>query len=125
MVICADNSFLFSLYGNDIKSAEAVPWIVTITSVIWISSLNHFELLNALRFSECRRFIGSGHAAQFISDFLTEASHLSHAHTLTGGHLSFEILHVAAAKIIGATHFLTFDANQRKLAESEGLEVPL
>ena len=56
---------------------------------------------------------------------LVEACRLSQAHTLTGGHRGFDILHVAAAKVTGATHFLTFDANQKKLAEKEGLVVPL
>jgi predicted nucleic acid-binding protein len=144
MVICADTSFLFSLYGNDTKTAEAVAWSVTNTSAIWISSFNHFELLNALRFAECRRFIDPGQADQFIAEFLedlssanliektcnlgeilTEANRLSRSHTLNGGHRGFDILHVAAAKILHASHFLTFDTNQRKLAENEGLVVPL
>lgn len=60
-----------------------------------------------------------------LADILSEAFRLSRDHTLTGGHRAFDILHVAAAKIIGATHFLTFDANQKKLAENEGLLVPL
>ena len=37
---------------------------------------------------------------------------------------SFDILHVAAAIHLGAKEFLTFDANQRKLAEAEGFKVP-
>lgn len=37
----------------------------------------------------------------------------------------FDILHVAAAKMIGATHCLSFDSNQKRLAEKEGLNVPL
>jgi predicted nucleic acid-binding protein len=36
-----------------------------------------------------------------------------------------DILHVATAIELGATHFLTFDANQKKLAEAEGLTVPI
>jgi len=42
----------------------------------------------------------------------------------TGGHRSFDILHVAAALTIDAKQFLTFDENQRRLAEAEGLSVP-
>lgn len=33
-----------------------------------------------------------------------------------GGHLSFDIVHVATARLLEARAFLTFDANQRKLA---------
>lgn len=144
MVISTDTSFLFSLYGNDIHTVAAVDWCIRNSHVISISSLNHFELINALRFAEFRKSLKCGGAMlceQLFSNaireerlveitinlaqILTEASRLSHAHTLTGGHRGFDILHVAAAKIIGATHFLTFDANQRKLAENEGLVVPL
>ena len=144
MVICADTSFLFSLYGSDSKTPDAVKWSAGSNDAVWITALTHFELINALRFAECRRFIGFGLSDQFAADFrtdlkegrliepscdlggvLAEASRLSLVHTLTGGHRGFDILHVAAAKILGATHFLTFDANQKKLAENEGLTVPI
>ena len=42
---------------------------------------------------------------------------------VAGGHRGFDILHVAAALVLRADEFLTFDANQKKLAESEGLAV--
>lgn len=144
MVTCADTSFLFSLYGNDSKTPDAVKWSAVNHDAVLISALTHFELINALRFAECRRFIGVGGSDQFAADFRTdlkegrliepscdfgeifaEASRLSLVHTLTGGHRGFDILHVAAARIMRATHFLTFDANQKKLAEKEGLIVPL
>jgi len=40
------------------------------------------------------------------------------------GDRSFDIMHVAAALVIGAKQCLTFDQNQRRLAEAEGLSVP-
>ena len=143
MVICTDTSFLFSLYGNDSKTSDAVSWSARNQEMIWITSLNRFELINALRYAECRRSIGAGDSHRFAADFLndlrgerlverfcdlaeilSEASRLSLVHTLTGGHRGFDILHVAAAKIMEATYFLTFDANQKRLAENEGLIVP-
>ncbi|MEY4570197.1 MAG: hypothetical protein RLZZ398_1636 [Verrucomicrobiota bacterium] len=144
MVISADTSFLFSLYGNDSKTPDALKWSAGNDDSVWITALTHFELVNALRFAECRRFIGVGLSDQFAADFrtdlkegrliepscdlgeiLAEASRLSAAHTLTGGHRGFDILHVAAACIMRATHFLTFDANQKKLAENAGFIVPI
>jgi len=144
MVISADTSFLFSLYGNDINSPQAVAWSLPNADVISISSLNRFELINALRFAEFRKAIAPGNAGLFASQFetdlidgrlvekvcnladiLAEATRLSAAHTLTGGHRGFDILHVAAARIMGATAFLTFDANQKRLATAAGLKVPL
>jgi predicted nucleic acid-binding protein len=34
-------------------------------------------------------------------------------------------MHLATAKHLGLKHFLTFDLNQKKLAEAEGLAVPV
>ncbi len=112
------------------------------SEVIHISSLNRFELINALRFAECLKFIAPGNAVLFSSQFETDivegrliekvcnladviadATRLSAAHTLSGGHRGFDILHVAAARIIGATHFLTFDTNQKRLAKAAGFKL--
>lgn len=46
-------------------------------------------------------------------------------HTLTGGHRGFDILHLATAVLVKAQQFLTLDGNQKKLAEAEGLVVPV
>jgi predicted nucleic acid-binding protein len=51
------------------------------------------------------------------------AETLSKRHTMTGGHRSLDVLHVATALHLGAREFLTFDANQRKLATAEKLKV--
>ena len=55
---------------------------------------------------------------------LSLAEMLSAKHTERGGHRFADILHVATALQLGAATFWTFDANQRELAEAEGLEVP-
>ena len=53
------------------------------------------------------------------------AEELSAKHTESGGHRLTDILHVATAVHLGAERFLTFDANQKKLAEAEGMVVPV
>jgi len=53
------------------------------------------------------------------------AERLSELYTEANGHRSIDILHVATAIELGAREFLTFDANQKKLAEAEGLVAPL
>lgn len=53
------------------------------------------------------------------------AERLSELYTDGGGHRSMDILHVATALELGAREFLTFDENQKKLAEAEGLVVPV
>lgn len=144
MVVYADTSFLFSLYGNDVHTPRALAWTKKRRSPITLTVLNEYELGNALRFAEFRKGIAPGNAALFWSQFeadkaggrlmlqicnlaevVNDAQRLSLSHTLTGGHRGFDILHVATALQLGAKHFLTFDANQRKLAEAEGLKVPL
>jgi predicted nucleic acid-binding protein len=37
------------------------------------------------------------------------------------GHRFLDILHVATARVLGASEFLSFDENQRRLARAEGL----
>lgn len=144
MVIACDTSFLFSLYGSDAHSQKAVVWSVQNTRVLYLNSLTHFEFGNAVRFSEFRRVIPLGAAAQYwagfesaiaqgrlivatsnLADVVDEARRLSSTRTLSGGHRGFDILHVASALKMNATHFLNFDVNQKKLAEAEGLVVPV
>ena len=40
-----------------------------------------------------------------------------------GGHRGFNVLRVAAARVLGTGEFLSFDHNQRALARAEGLTV--
>jgi predicted nucleic acid-binding protein len=144
MVTCADTSFLFSLYGNDAHTPRAVAWMKSQRSALTLTTLSEYELGNALRFSEFRKGIGPGEAALFwaqfeadrasgriqihvcnLSEVIDEAKRLSATHTLAGGHRGFDILHVATALVVKAQQLLTFDGNQKKLAEAEGLVVPI
>lgn len=144
MVTCADTSFLFSLYGNDAHTPRAVAWMKSQRSALTLTALGEYELGNALRFSECRKAIAPGEAALFWAEFeadkaseriqiqvcnlaevIDEAKRLSATYTLAGGHRGFDILHVATALVLKAKRFLTFDENQKTLAEAEGLIVPV
>ncbi len=144
MVICADTSFLFSLYGNDVFTPKALKWMKMQRSPLTLTSLNEFELGNALRFAEFRKAIAPGEAATFWAQFesdrtegriqihvcnlakvVDEAKRISSTHTLKGGHRGFDVLHLAAAQLMKARQFLSFDDNQKRLARAEGLTVPL
>ena len=144
MVTSADTSFLFSLYGNDAHTPRALSWMKAKRKALTLTPLSEYELSNALRFAEYRKGLAPGEAALFWAQFeadrasgrlvikicnlaevVDEAKRISAMHTLTGGHRGFDILHVAAALVAHAKEFLTFDANQKKLAEAEGLVVPL
>jgi len=139
-MLCADTSFLFSLYSNDAYKGEALACLTALSQPLSLSPFNEFELANALRFAEWRGLLPAGSAAQRLeafaedqayglwqlseiplSEIVAEARRLSAAHTSTGGHRSFDILHVAHARLAGPKYFLSFDANQRRLAKAAGL----
>lgn len=140
--VIADTSFLFSLYGNDGHTLTAREWVGRSRLPITVSAFNRYEFQNAIRFAAFRRAISgaeaivtldafeadlkSGHLQSHSVDLasvLTEASYLSANYTTKEGHRSFDILHVAVARILKASNFLTFDDNQRKLARSVRLDV--
>ena len=54
---------------------------------------------------------------------LRQAAQLSEHHAATTGARSLDILHVAAAKSIRATQFISFDGRQRTPATAAGLKV--
>ena len=97
MVVFADTSFLFTVYGNDAHTPAALSWLRETGQIVCISEL---------------------------ADIVRQAKRLSGMYTAEKGHRAFNILHVATAVSRRADRFLTFDANQRKLAEAEGLRVP-
>jgi predicted nucleic acid-binding protein len=138
--VFADTSFLFSLFGNDVHSPRAHRWTRQARDPIAITVLSQYEFGNAIRFASFRRSVSRSDALASLSAFqadlgtgflqltscdlvavIKEAERLSDRYTWTGGHRSFDVLHVATAKILKTATFLTFDTNQRKLAISEGL----
>jgi predicted nucleic acid-binding protein len=144
MVVFADTSFLFAVYGNDAHTPVALNWLRETGQRVCISELADFELCNALRFAQFAGRLASGDAARFLAqyesdreagrlrleicnlaDIVREAKRLSGMYTAEKGHRAFDILHVATAISQRAEQFLTFDANQKKLAEAEGVQVPL
>ncbi|MEX2606068.1 MAG: hypothetical protein WD708_01885 [Kiritimatiellia bacterium] len=108
--------------------------------MITVTLLNEFELGNALRFAEFKKFIPDGSADLFwneyqqdrdagrirpascnLADLVSRASKLSEEWTLQHGHRSFDILHIAGACICEAKRFLTFDQNQIDLVRRVGI----
>lgn len=60
-----------------------------------------------------------------LGQILILAERVSKARTYSGGHRSFDVLHIAAALELDADAFLSFDGNQNTLAAAEGLATPL
>lgn len=122
---------------------RALAWVRERGSAVSIRDLADCELANALRFAEFSKRLRPRQAAIFraqyeadrdsgrvrvevcnLASVVNEAKRLSATHTLSGGHRGFDILHVAGALKLRASQFLTFDGNQKNLAEAEGLAVP-
>lgn len=69
MVIACDTSFLFSLYGTDANTPQAVAWLSRNEKPLFLNSPTHYEFGNALRFSEFRKAIPPGFAARAFRPF--------------------------------------------------------
>jgi predicted nucleic acid-binding protein len=137
---CADTSFLFSLYHRDAHTGESIARLGRAAQPLALSALNEYELFNAFRLAEFRGLLPTGEAARrldafredqaagrwhhsdvALKDILAEAARLSLAHTASGGHRAFDILHVAHASLAKPKLFLSFDAKQLALAKAVGL----
>jgi predicted nucleic acid-binding protein len=140
-VVCCDTSFLFSLYGRDAHTDRALALVTKLSAPLTLTPLNDYELRNAVSFGVFRKVLQATAGAEILAAFdsdlasgrlllnqtnltsvVNEAKRLSAAHTAVAGHRSFDILHVAAASHLSAKVFLSFDANQRSLAQAAGLK---
>lgn len=142
MVVCADTSFLFSLYGNDAHSAGARRIAGDIRVPLAVGPLHRLELRNAFRLAvfrkeitlaQCRAVLAnieadfaSGVLAEVTpawTEILDRAESLSSVHGDSLGTRAMDTIHVAMAITIGARDFYTYDARQASLAKKAGLKV--
>lgn len=145
-----DTSFLCALYRLQANSPEAAAYFESMPGPLEVTTLLLYEFRQAVRFQiRLHRFdsakgYGLAEGTKMLADLKTDlisgdlitvpgpwpqihlaAERLSERYTDANGHRSMDILHVATAIELGAREFLTFDANQRRLASAEGLRVPL
>lgn len=145
-----DTSFLCAIYRNQYNSPKADQYMVGLSGSLGVSSLLLLEFRQSVRLQirlhlvDRSKGFNQAEGQQMLNDLQIDlnaglltvipldwtavhhrAEALSNAHTLTAGHRLVDILHVATALHLGVKNFLTFDGNQRKLAEAEGLFVPL
>lgn len=57
LMLCADTSFPFFLYGHDTHSDKAFALPAKAAEPLLLSAPNNYELSNALRFAECLQAI--------------------------------------------------------------------
>lgn len=137
-----DTGILCSLYCPDAATDKAAALVKRYHSRFPHTWLHQLEFRNALRLRVFRGEItpkqrdaslnlmladlASGlfeHAAVEIQEIMTEAERLSALHSERIGTRSLDILHVAAAVVLGVERFLSFDRRQRALAQAAGLRV--
>jgi hypothetical protein len=140
--IYADTSILFSLYAPDVNSPRADAWRQANPVPIGFTGFHRIELRNALSLAvfqqrlttaealaawqEVQQDLASGLLVakpDLWGKLVREAESLTEHHTPVLGTRSLDILHVAAALVLGATEFCTFDTRQAKLAKAAGLLV--
>ena len=142
MVAFADTGFIASLYLKESTSAEARAIVQAAPVVLPLTPLAMLELRNAFNRSVQRQRITTAQRdalwqdveADIASGFLVptpvasnelheKARQLSDRYTPTLGTRSLDLLHIAAALVLGAKEFFSFDDKQRKAAAGEGLKV--
>lgn len=145
-----DTSFLCALYRLQVNSADAAAYFAAMPGPLEVSTLLLYEFRQAVRFQirlhrhDASKGYPRAEGTKMLADLKADlvsgqvitipapwpqihlaAERLSELYTDAGGHRSMNILHVATAIELGAKQFLTFDGNQKKLAEAEGLVVPM
>jgi predicted nucleic acid-binding protein len=136
----ADTSLLFSLYSTDANSPKTDAWRKANPDPLPFTAFHRLELRNALNlavFQKRMTPVEVQSAWQEVENdiaagllvlrgglwhrVLVDAESVAATHTSTIGSRTLDVLHVAAAKLTGATEFCTFDTRQAALAKRVGL----
>lgn len=142
MVTYADTSFLLSLYVPDVHHEKALAVVDRADVSLVFTPIQQHELRNAVRLCVFRRELTGAEGRAVLdsihddlqSGFLKEtklvwaevfktSEALSVQFTETLGTRGMDVLHLAAARSIGAERFLTFDNRQKTLALKTGIKV--
>ena len=143
-----DTSFLCALYVAQDTSARAAAHYRQMTEPLHVTALLLYEFRQSARCQtwlhaqDPRKGYAQAVATKALADLQDDlangvtvivpvdwpdvhaiAERLSAQYTGRGGHRAFDLLHVATALHLNARQFLTFDTNQRRVAEAAGLKV--
>jgi predicted nucleic acid-binding protein len=143
-----DTSFICALYIRQNNSEVAAAHFEAMREALHVSALSLYEFRQSVRFQVWlhSKVKNKGYPLNIAeaalaklelnmeagaivpvaadwTDILPVAETISKRHTISRGHRAFDVLHIATALHLGAREFLTFDANQRKLASAEKLKV--
>ena len=142
MPVYADTSFLCFYFLPDANSGLALATVQSLGGPLVFTALHRLELKNAFALAVFRGRISSPQTAAAWQDVapdlragrlfptrlnwyaaLRQSAILSAQQTPATGCRSLDVLHVAAARQLGAQEFLSFDSRQRALAQLLGFVV--
>jgi predicted nucleic acid-binding protein len=148
MKFFADTFFLHPVYRPQDKSSRADAIIEEMGTMPIVSGLMLFEFRQSVRLqmrlhrNDKTKGFSKPEGTRMLRDLQRDisrellipspvdwpdvhqtAERLSATHTTEHGHRFADILHVATALHLGCERFLTFDENQSRLAEAEGMEI--
>jgi predicted nucleic acid-binding protein len=138
----ADTSFLLALYREQTASRVANAIMQRVVAPLPLTPLVFLELRNGLNLALFRREIDTGvrnaawaqierdirdgvlaHVVPSAAAVYDQAAALSDQHGPSLGTRTLDVLHVAAALVLGTGRLLSLDQRQRALAEKVGLAV--
>jgi predicted nucleic acid-binding protein len=138
----ADTGFVLSLHFPESTSQAASKAMESVAEPLPVTRLLALELRNALRLGVFRKSLTEAEQAVVWTSFLqdiaqgyleevredpamvfAEAESLCDRFTAATGVRTVDLLHVATARVLGRSRFLSFDRRQRDLAAAAGLQV--
>lgn len=138
----ADTGFLLSLHLPETTSGAAAAAMQQVSQPLPVTPLVALEFRNALRLAVFRRVMTEADCAKAWASFeqditnsllehtkiddtamYAEGESLCDQFTATVGVRTLDLLHVANARVLGRSEFLSFDKRQRALAIAAGLNV--
>lgn len=137
-----DSAIIVKLYVQETTSPDAIRLVGAYVAPYALTQWQALEVKNAIRLKAFRAEITAAEMNRSITVFEQDiatgrwqrpaytaatveqkADELSAGHSAILGCRTLDIIHVAAALVLGAKEFVTFDARQGALAKQAGLTV--
>jgi predicted nucleic acid-binding protein len=137
-----DSAIIVKLYVQEATSPDAIHLVAAYVVPYLLTQWQELEVRNAIRLKAFRAEITMAQMNLSIAAFEQDiaagrwhrpvysastaeqkAAELSEGYSATLGCRTLDIIHVAAALVLGAKEFITFDDRQGKLAKRVGLTV--